>query len=77
MVTQMTAIDDNPPVRKEAAGKLAHHECWPEIMRENVLDARAINGIPVDLQAWTSISRDETESTEQVVNERCQRNKEQ
>jgi hypothetical protein len=38
-------------------------------MRENVLDAWAIDGIPGGLQAGTSISRDETEPTEQVVND--------
>jgi hypothetical protein len=63
----MTAIDDNSPVTKEAAAKLVH-ECWSEITRENILDAWAIDEIPGDLQAWTSIARDETKPTDQVVN---------
>jgi hypothetical protein len=65
---RMTAINDNPPVRKEAAAKLTH-ECWSEITREDVFDAWAIDGIPGDLKAWTSIARDETEPTEQDVND--------
>jgi hypothetical protein len=55
---RLGVFDSEVPVNKEMAAKLAH-ECWIELSKENILDARDLEGVLGDWIGGTEFAEDE------------------